>query len=147
MALFKNLFITYDIMKFENDYLVLHCSREDFIKAPFDGEIRKGNTTCVLDNGIFQLYISHVNTLVSNGQVKAGELIAKPMIDNKYGQNIAYILVKLHKGNQLEDILKYLKFQDDTIEEPKKVEEVKEEKSKTEIPKKKSSRKKTTKKK
>lgn len=151
MALFKNLFITYDIMKFENDYLILHCSREDFIKAPFDGEIKKGNTTCVLDNGIFQLYISHVNTLISNGQVKAGELIAKPMIDGKYGQNIAYILVKLHKGNQLEDILKYLKFQDDTIEEPKKVEKIEEvkeeEKPKTETPKKKSSRKKTTKKK
>lgn len=152
MALFKNLFISYEIMKFEGDYLVLHCSREDFIKAPFSGNITKGNTTCKLSNEDFDFYISHVNTIIENGKVNAGQLIGKPMIDNKYGQNIAYILVKLKKGNQLEDILKYLKFQDDTIEKPKKVEVVKEikkeEKSpKTETPKKKSSKKKTTKKK
>lgn len=152
MSLFKNLFISYEIMKFEDDYLVLHCSREDFIKAPFSGNIIKGNTTCKLSNEDFDFYISHVNTIIENGEVNAGQIIGKPMVDNKYGQNIAYILVKLNKGNQLEDILKYLKFQDNTIEEPKKVEVVKEikkeEKSpKAETPKKKSSKKKTTKKK
>lgn len=112
MALFKNLLISHDIMKFDGDSLVLHCSRNDFVKAPFDGKITKGNATCVLSNGDFQLHISHIMVTCNNENIKAGQIIGTPMVDNKYGQNIAYILIKLYKRNHLEDILTYLKFKD-----------------------------------
>lgn len=115
MALFKNLLISHDIMKFENDYLILHCSREGFVKAPFDGELTCGNTTCILNNGEFSLYISHINVInVQPRKVKASDIIGRPIVDNKYGQNIAYIGIKLYKADKLQDVLIYLKLKDNT---------------------------------
>lgn len=121
MSLFKNLFITYDIMKFEDDYLMLHCSREDFVKAPFDGELTCGNASCILSNDDFKLYIS--NIAITENQpdnVKAGHCIGKPMVQG----DIAYILVKLYKDNNLEDIITYLNFKDNTEIKPKSSERV-----------------------
>ena len=126
MSLFKNLFISYDIMKFEDDYLMLHCLREDFVKAPFDGELTCGNTSCILSNGDFKLYISNIAIMEKQPkEVKAGHLIGKPMVQG----NNAYILVKLYKNDNLEDILTYLQFKDNTETKPKSLEKVSNTKS------------------
>jgi hypothetical protein len=121
MSLFKNLLISHDIMKFEDDYLMLHCSREDFVKAPFDGELSIGNSSCILSNDDFKLYISNIAiTEEQPKNVKAGHLIGKPMVQS----DIAYILVKLYKNNNLEDIITYLNFKDNTEIKPKSLEKV-----------------------
>lgn len=115
MALFKNLLLTYVINKFDKDYLVLHCSREDFVKAPFDGDITNKNGELILKKDKFELYISHITPL-KDGFVKAGEKIATPVVDSLDGRKVAYIKVKLYKDKLPQDIIKYLNFKDDNVD-------------------------------
>lgn len=125
MALFKNLLIKYNIYKYEGDYLILHCSREDFVKAPFNGEITKKGNNLILRTKEFKLYLSHM-TALKEGKVKAGDIIGQPMVDGMFGQSAAYILVKIYKDGKLDDIVKYLKFKDKTEENKEVVVEIKE---------------------
>lgn len=115
MALFKNLLLTYVINKFDKDYLVLHCSREDFVKAPFDGDITNKNGELILKKDKFELYVSHITPL-KDGFVKAGEKIATPVVDSLDGRKVAYIKVKLYKDKLPQDIIKYLNFKDDNVD-------------------------------
>lgn len=140
MSLFKKMLITsYDIIKYEKDYLMLHCSREDFVKAPFDGELTCGNTSCVLSNDDFELYISNIAITEKHPKnIKAGHFIGKPMIQG----NIAYILIKLYKNNNLENIITYLNFKDDTETKVKSSTKVSNTKSSNNKNKKKSNKKK-----
>lgn len=130
MALFKNLLIKHNIYKYDSDYLILHCSREDFVKAPFDGEITKKGNDLILRTKEFKLYLSHI-TALKDGAVKAGDVIGQPIVGSLNGRKVAYIMVKLYMGNELQDIIKYLNFRDnvDIIE---KVVEVKEATAKVE---------------
>lgn len=154
MALFKNLLIKYDIYKYEGDYLILHCSREDFVKAPFNGEITKKGNDLILRTKEFKLYLSHI-TALKEGKVKAGDIIGQPTVGSLGGRKVAYIMVKLYMGNELQDIIKYLNFRDnvDIIEKvaevketTAKVEEVVEDEVKPKTTKKKSTKKSTKKK-
>lgn len=115
MALFKKLLTTYHLKKFEDDYLVLQCSKEDMIKAPFDGEVINGNTMIMLKQGDYSLYIRNIKSPMIN-QVKAGDVIGTPIVGNVDGRKMAYIMVKLYKGQELQDIIKYLNFKDKTVE-------------------------------
>ena len=46
MSLFKNkLLNNYNLMEYKDDFLLLHCSKNDFIYAPFDGKLE------ITDNG------------------------------------------------------------------------------------------------
>lgn len=124
MALFKNLLIKYNIYKYDDDYLILHCSGEDFVKAPFSGEITKKGNDLILKTKEFKLYLSHM-TALKDGKVKAGDIIGQPIVGSLNGRKIAYIMVKLYMGNELQDIIKYLNFRDNIniIEQVVKVKE------------------------
>lgn len=115
MALFKNLLLTYVINKFDKDYLILHCSRTDFVKAPFDGDIINKNGELILKKDEFELHVSHI-TPIKDGSVKAGEKIGTPMVNSLDGRKVAYIKVKLCKNGVQEDIIKYLNFKDDNVD-------------------------------
>lgn len=154
MALFKNLLIKYNIYKYEGDYLILHCSREDFVKAPFNGEITKKGNDLILRTKEFKLYLSHM-TALKEGKVKAGDIIGQPIVGSFSGRKVAYIMIKLYMGDELQDIIKYLNFRDnvDIIEKvvevketTANVEEVVENEVKPKTTKKKSTKKSTKKK-
>lgn len=147
MALFKKILIKHNIYKYSDNYLILRCSKEDFVKAPFDGEITKRGNDLVLKTKEFKLYLSHIITL-KDGKVKAGNIIGQPIIGSLDGRKVAYIMVKLYMGNELQDIIKYLNFRDNVniIEQVVEVKEITEDEVKPKTTKKKST-KKTTKKK
>ena len=125
MSLFKTSLIKHDILNFvEDDFLTLHCSRSDCIKAPFDASLTVGNASCVLKINDIELFISHVNVTTNADKVKAGDIIGQPIVDGMFGQNTAYILVKIYKGGKLDDIVKYLRFKDKTKESKEEKKEV-----------------------
>ena len=145
MSLFKTTLIKNEILNFvEGDYLTLRCSRIDNIKAPFDAELTAGNGSCVLKCGDVDLYINHIIMTTDTKMVNAGDVIGQPMVDGMFGQSAAYILVKIYKDGKLDDIVKYLKFKDETEEnkEEKKEVEVEVKPKKTTTKKKSSSKKK-----
>ena len=127
MALFKIAMTEYHISHFcQDNYLALHCSRYDNIKAPFDGELIIDKDTCILKKNNFELHIANIDS-VTSGKVKAGDEIAIPKVG---GDNRAYFYIKLYKDSQLEDILMYLGYKDKT-EETSDVKIKVEEKPKT----------------
>ena len=113
MALFKVEMAKYEISHYcQDNYLALHCSRYDYIKAPFDGELIIDKGEYILKKDNFKLYISNID-IITKGEVKAGDFIGTPKLC-KDGR--AYFYVKLYKYDDLEDILIYLKRKDKTID-------------------------------
>lgn len=120
MALFKYPILpTYNMLYYDNDYLILHCSRFDEIFAPFDGEIVEGDNDYILCNDNISLHINHINN-VTLGVVKIGDKIGNPIVDAKYGNKIATIGIKIYDKDKLSDILVYLKQLDKTVTKSKK---------------------------
>ena len=120
MALFKYPILpTYNMLYYDNDYLILHCSRFDEICAPFDGEIIEGDNDYILYNDNISLHINHINN-VTLGVVKIGDKIGNPIVDAKYGNKIATIGIKIYDKDKLSDILVYLKQLDKTVTKSKK---------------------------
>ena len=127
MALFKYPILpTYNMLYYDNDYLILHCSRFDEICAPFDGEIIEGDNDYILCNDNISLHINHINN-VTLGVVKIGDKIGNPIVDAKYGNKIATIGIKIYDKDKLSDILVYLKQLDKTVTKSKKKKNKEEE--------------------
>lgn len=114
MSLFKTKIIKYGAMKYIDEDLSLHCSREEYVKAPFDGELTQINGGYILNNGEFQLYITHISPTTQFAQVSAGDIIGIPMVGNAFGYDKAYISLRLYKNNNLENVLKYIQYKDKT---------------------------------
>lgn len=117
MSLFKqNILSQYNILGVEEGILYLHCSRNDFIKAPFNGKLNKDGIL----SGNGKTVKFHNVTLLSDkiGKVKAGEAIAMPIMKKYKGSNIAFIGLEVRSKGVQEDALKYLDKED--IDEPKK---------------------------
>ena len=119
MALFKHPILpVYNLLCYDDDFLILHCSRFDVIHAPFDGEIIKADNSYILHNDIIDLYINHIDN-VELGMVKIGDKIGNPIVDKKFGREMATIGIKIYNKNKLSDILVYLKQLDKPIAKPK----------------------------
>ena len=114
MSLFKTNIIKYGAMKYVDEYLLLHCSREECVKAPFNGELTKINGGYILSKDDFKLYITHIEPIADTTNVFVGDAIGIPMIGNEFGVNRAYASIKLYKNDNLEDVLKYIKYKDKT---------------------------------
>ena len=117
MSLFKNEILNYyNLIQYKNDFLLLHCSRNSLVYAPFDAEIKKTDDGCILHNREFDLYISHIDYTYKNNKIKAGEIIGKPIV-GKVSNNsmIAYIEIKICKDNEMQEPTQYLK-RIDTLE-------------------------------
>lgn len=143
MALFQKIIAPFSIQKYQDDYLILKVSKYDVVRAPFDAVASVNESSCELKYREFTLYISNMTPSIKDGEVKAGDYIGTPMtIGGK-----TYIGVKLIRGQELQNIIKYLNFKDRTIfhDEPKEVIEEEPEVVKEE-PKKTSTKRKSTKK-
>jgi len=117
MSLFKNEILNcYNLIQYKNDFLLLHCSRNSLVYAPFDAEIRKTDDGCILHNREFDLYISHIDYTYKDNKVKAGEIIGKPIMGKISNSMIAYIGIKICKDNEMQKPIQYLKRIDKTLE-------------------------------
>ena len=143
MSLFKSQILdNYNLMQYQNDFLLLHCSRNDVICAPFSGKVEATEDGCILYNDYFKLYISHMEC-DADQEVFAGQTIGVPKMGKISGENLAYIGLKLSYMDKLCDVLIYLHYRDEDIHVSKKIdEETEKEAEETSKPKRKSNRKK-----
>ena len=117
MSLFKTEILNYyNLIQYKNDFLLLHCSKNSLVYAPFDAEIKKADDGCILHNREFDLYISHIDYTYKDNKVKAGEIIGKPIMGKISNSMIAYIGVKICKDNEMQEPTQYLKRIDKTLE-------------------------------
>ena len=127
MSLFKNQILdNYNLMQYQNDFLLLHCSRNDTIRAPFSGQVEATEDGCVLYNDYFKLYISHMQCN-EDQEVSAGQIIGTPKTGRILGENKAYIGVKLTYMDKVRDVSIYLSHRDEDIHAAKKPNEIEEE--------------------
>ena len=125
MSLFKKAILDYYIpMNYDDDFILLHCSRNDKVIAPFDGSLELTDNGCVLSNKHFKLHISHVEC-ENNTDIKMGDVIGTPLIGKISGDDIAYIGIKIHKDNKIQDAMLYLAFMDEDIIEAEVWQEIK----------------------
>ena len=118
MSLFKKPILEcYNLIRYTNDgFLLLHCSRNDVVRAPFDGRISITKDGCVLDNNEFQLYINHMLCDKAE-EVSAGDIIGTPKVE----RDMAYIgLQMVRDNNTLEEVTIYLNHLDKTLS-PKEI--------------------------
>lgn len=134
MSLFKKrLLNNYNLIEYKDDFLLLHCSKNDFIYAPFDGKLKITDNGCVLHNGDFELHLSHIQCTMHD-DVKAGDIIGLPMVGKINYRNIAYIGIKIYNKNEMQEPIVYLEHRDKFVDNIK--EEIKSQ------PKRKSNKKK-----
>ena len=128
MSLFKNKILdTYNVLRYDGEYLILHCSRNDIIHVPFDGKLKITDDGCILYNEDFELHLSHMQCTMHD-DVKAGDIIGLPIVGKIDNRKIAYIGVKIYHKNKMQEPLVYLERRDKTMCNMKdKVEEVKAE--------------------
>ena len=126
MSLFKNKILdTYNVLRYDGEYLILHCSRNDIIHVPFDGKLKITNDGCILYNKDFELHLSHMQCTMHD-DVKAGDIMGLPIVGKIDNRKIAYIGVKIYHKNKLQEPLVYLERRDKTMSNIKdKVEETK----------------------
>lgn len=142
MSLFKNQILdNYNLMQYQNDFLLLHCSRNDTICAPFSGKVEATEDGCVLYNDYFKLYISHMEC-DKDQEVSAGQTIGIPKMGRILGENLAYIGLKLFYMDKLRDVSIYLSCRDEDVHVTKKPNETEEEIKETSKSKRKSNKKK-----
>ena len=143
MSLFKNQILdNYNLMQYQNDFLLLHCSRNDTIRAPFSGQVEATEDGCVLYNDYFKLYISHMEC-DADQEVSAGQTIGVPKMGKISGESLAYIGLKLFYMDELRDVSIYLHHRDEDIHITKKPnEETEKEVEEISKPKRKSNKKK-----
>ena len=120
MSLFKKPILkNYNVMHYtDKGFLLLHCSRNDVVCAPFKGEIDFEQNGCVIYNDRFKLYISHIIP-TEKSRASIGDMIGTPMVE----RNMAYIGIKIYKDGEIQDPLVYLNCLDK--DEPKQKVEVK----------------------
>lgn len=144
MSLFKSQILnSYNLIQYQDDFLLLHCSRNDKVCAPFDGEVKATENGCVLYNDNFKLYINHMEC-DGNQKVSAGQTIGIPKMGRILGENKAYIGLKISCVDELCNIITYLNHKDKDVCMVKKLieKEINEEMQETSKPKRKSSKKK-----
>lgn len=146
MSLFKSQILdSYNLMQYQNDFLLLHCSRNDKVCAPFDGEVEITEDGCILYNDDFKLYINHIEC-DGNQKVSAGQTIGVPKMGKIVGENKAYIGLKISCVDEPCDIMLYLNHKDKDMCMIKRSaeieEEINEEVQETPKPKRKSNKKK-----
>ena len=142
MSLFKSQILdNYNLMQYQNDFLLLHCSRNDTIRAPFSGQVEATEDGCVLYNDYFKLYISHMEC-DADQEASAGQTIGVPKMGKISGENLAYIGLKLFYMDKLRDVSIYLSCRDEDVHVTKKPNETEEEIKETSKSKRKSNKKK-----
>lgn len=138
MSLFKKSILScYNLMHYtEKGFLLLHCSRNDVVYAPFSGIVEATEDGCILYNDKYKLYICHM-VCDKSQEVSAGDRIGTPILE----RDMAYIGIKLYKDDEYQNPTMYLDHMDkDEVKEVKQeVKETAEVQTKT---KKKSNRKK-----
>lgn len=114
MALFKsNIVDQYNIMNYEGDALLLHCSRDELIKAPCSGKLGKNG---VITYGNKKIVFTHMNLIPESvGKVNEGDVIGIPLIEN----NKAYIGLAIYNNGKKENVITYL-HRKDIDNKPKK---------------------------
>ena len=142
MSLFKSQILdNYNLMQYQNDFLLLHCSRNDVICAPFSGKVEATEDGCVLYNDYFKLYIYHMEC-DADQEASAGQTIGVPKMGKISGENLAYIGLKLFYMDKLRDVSIYLSCRDEDVHVTKKPNETEEEIKETSKSKRKSNKKK-----
>ena len=128
MSLFKKrLLNNYNLIEYKDDFLLLHCSRNDLIYVPFDGKLKITDDGCILYNEDFELHLSHIQCTMHD-DVKAGDIMGLPIVGKINNRKIAYIGVKIYHKNKMQEPLVYLERRDKTMRNTKdNVEEVKAE--------------------
>ena len=127
MSLFKSQILDgYNLIMYQSDFLLLHCSKNDRVRAPFSGKIEATEDGCVLYNNYFKLYISHIQC-DKDQEVSVGQTIGIPKMGRILGENKAYIGVKLTYMDKVRDVSIYLSHRDEDIRVAKKPNEIEEE--------------------
>jgi hypothetical protein len=90
----QSILSNYNILNYKEDFLLYHCSRNEIIRAPFEGECIKINKdTCVISNDNVKLYIYHISD-ITEGHVNVGDIIGYPIVSLFKNDKIAYIGLK-----------------------------------------------------
>lgn len=117
MSLFKkNILSQYNILGYKDNYLYLHCSRNEFVTAPFTGNLDAEGNLVVGNKTLSFKNIRLFNN--STIKIKAGEKIGIPNVSRYDGQVIANIGIMLMEDKDILDTFKYLRRRD--IDEVKK---------------------------
>ena len=112
MSLFKKrLLNNYNLIKYKDDFLLLHCSRNDLIYVPFDGKLKNTDDGCILYNEDFELHLSHIQCTMHD-DVKAGDIMGLPIVGKIDNRKIAYIGVKIYHKNEMQEPIIYLEHRD-----------------------------------
>lgn len=145
MSLFKSQILDgYNLIMYQGDFLLLHCSKNDRVRAPFGGKVEATEDGCILYNDYFKLYISHMQCN-EDQEVSAGQIIGTPKMGRILGENKAYIGVKLIYIDKVRDVSVYLSHRDEDVHATKELSETTkeiEETQETPKPKRKSNKKK-----
>lgn len=109
MSLFKkNILKEYNVLNYVDGALNLHCSKNDMVIAPITGKAKIDGSTIILKSGNKEIKIMHVTPSIKSGDVKAGDEIGAPIIQN--GRATIRLSVVID-GKEV-DALTYLKRQD-----------------------------------
>lgn len=109
MSLFiQSILSNYNILNYQNNFLLFHCSRHDVICSPFEGECVKINKdTCMIYNNDIKLYIYHLSN-ITEGHVKKNDVVGYPIVSYMNNNKIAYIGLKMYDNkNNMYDLLTY----------------------------------------
>lgn len=87
----------YNILNYENDFLLYHCSRYETVRAPFEGEcVKVDKDTCMISNDDVKLYVCHISD-ITEGHVNKGDAMGYPIVSLFKNDRIAYIGLKEEK--------------------------------------------------
>ena len=112
MSLFKKrLLNNYNLIEYKDDFLLLHCSKNDLIYVPFDGKLKITDDGCILYNEDFELHLSHMQCTMHD-DVKAGDIMGLPLVGKIDNRKIAYIGVKIYHKNEMQEPIIYLEHRD-----------------------------------
>ena len=90
----QSILSNYNILNYKEDFLLYHCSRNEIIRTPFEGECTKINKdTCMISNDNVKLYIYHISD-IAEGHVNTGDIIGYPIVSLFKNDRIAYIGLK-----------------------------------------------------
>ena len=122
MSLFKSqISDSYNLVMYKDDYLIVHCSKNHKIHAPFSGKIKATKDGCVLYNDNFKLYFTHMKC-DTEGEVANGDAIGVPVVGHISNVKLYYIGVKLYYRDELQDVLVYFRHQDKDVKDEQTIE-------------------------
>lgn len=109
MSLFKkNILKEYNILNYDGNKLVLHCSKYDNVISPVNGKIKVSGDTATIKVGNKEIEISHINPKIKDGEVHIADIIGAP----KFNGSRATIKISIKINDEFINALTYVQRRD-----------------------------------